>query len=87
MSITLKDLNTIESNYQNTTCISLKKDLYNFYKQKLNEYYSQPTKSHSCIQSYQNNNAYGSYTTGTGSINIGSTESFIGCYGNHIGIN
>ena len=87
MPITLEQVNITYSNYENCKCDMVKQQLYALYKQRLNEYYTQPRRSQSYYVSYQNNSAYGLYTTGTGSINIGSTESFIGCHGNYLGIN
>ena len=86
MSITLEQVNNAYDRYLNEKSSFIKQDLYKYYIQKLDEYYSTPVKNQSYSQSYQDNNAYGLYTTGTGSINIGSTESFIGCHGNYLGI-
>jgi len=86
MPITLEQVNNAYDRYFNEKSNFIKKDLYKYYTQKLNEYYSTPVQNQSYSQSYQDNNSYGLYTTGTGSINIGSTESFIGCHGNYLGI-
>jgi len=87
MLITLEQVNIAYNNYENSDCIIVKNRLYIIYEQLLNEYYTQPRKKNSYELSCQNDNAYGLYKTGTGTINIGSTESFIGCHGYRLGIN